>query len=58
MVAAAVLLRTRTVIDLVVVLIILVVATATARYALSSDKRALRERPPPESTPVRGGTRC
>jgi diacylglycerol kinase family enzyme len=46
-VGAAVLLRNKTVIDLAVVLAIAVIATVTARYALSSDKRALRERPPP-----------
>jgi diacylglycerol kinase family enzyme len=46
-VAAVVLLRNHTVIELVVVLVIVVLATVTARYALSSDKRALQERPPP-----------
>ena len=45
--AALILLRNQTILELVVVVVIAAFATLMARYALATDKRALRERPPP-----------
>ncbi|MGZ4754285.1 MAG: diacylglycerol/lipid kinase family protein [Acidimicrobiia bacterium] len=45
--AALILLRNRTVVELVVVVVLAVLGTVLARYSFSADKRALREGPPP-----------
>ncbi len=45
--AGFILLRNQTIGELVVVLVLGVLATLAARYALSTDKQALRDRPPP-----------
>jgi diacylglycerol kinase family enzyme len=45
--AALILLRNQTILELVVVVAIATFATVMARYALATDKRALRDRPPP-----------
>jgi diacylglycerol kinase family enzyme len=45
--AAAILLRNETIVELVLVLVLAALATALARYALAADKKALRDRPPP-----------
>ena len=44
---AAILLRSHSVLDLLIVVVLLLLATFTARYALGADPRAMRERPPP-----------
>jgi diacylglycerol kinase family enzyme len=46
-IAVAVLLRQRAILDVVTVVAIAVLATILARYALSTDKKALRDLPPP-----------
>ncbi len=46
-VAALILLRNQTFGELVLVVVLAAFATAMARYALATDKRALRDRPPP-----------
>jgi diacylglycerol kinase family enzyme len=44
---AVILLRTRTVADLVIVVAIAVIAIALTRYALATDRKTLRQLPPP-----------
>jgi hypothetical protein len=45
--AGVILLRNDTILELVVVLVFAALATALTRYALGTDKKALRDRPPP-----------
>ena len=45
--AGVILLRSETILELVIVVVIAALATVPARYALATDKKALRELPPP-----------